>query len=119
MTSHDAFGYYAERYGIKVVGAVIPATTTQAQPNSGDLAQLSRTIRSEHVKAVFPEQALNKKLTDAIAKQTGARSDLVLYGDALGPAGSAGDTYLKLLATNTERIAVGFSGGSRHCSIRP
>jgi ABC-type Zn uptake system ZnuABC Zn-binding protein ZnuA len=119
VTSHDAFGYYARRYGIKVVGAVIPATTTQAQPNAGDLARLSRTIRAQHVKAIFPEQALNKKLTDAIARQTGARSDLVLYGDALGPVGSAGDTYLKLLATNTERIAIGFSGGSRHCSIKP
>jgi ABC-type Zn uptake system ZnuABC Zn-binding protein ZnuA len=119
VTDHDAFGYYARRYGIRVVGAVIPSMTTQAQPNAGDLSRLSRLVRSEHVKAVFPEQALSHKLADAIARQTGARSDLVLYGDALGPAGSAGETYLKLMATNTEKIVQGLSGGTESCRISP
>ena len=40
VTDHDAFGYFAHRYGITVVGAVIPSQTTQAQPSAGDVARL-------------------------------------------------------------------------------
>ena len=45
VTDHDAFGYFARRYGIEVVGAVIPSQTTQAQPSAKDLAELARTDR--------------------------------------------------------------------------
>jgi len=55
VTDHDAFGYFADRYGIQVVGAVIPSQTTQAQPSAGEIAHLIALIRREHVKAVFPE----------------------------------------------------------------
>jgi ABC-type Zn uptake system ZnuABC Zn-binding protein ZnuA len=53
VTDHDAFGYFAIRYGIQVVGAVIPSQTTQAQPNAQDLSDLADVVRSEHVKAIF------------------------------------------------------------------
>lgn len=117
VTSHDAFGHYADRYGIQVVGAVIPSTSTQAQPNAGELAELSRTVRANNVKAIFPEEALNPLLADAIAKQTGARSDLGLYGDALGPPQSPGATYRGMLKTNTERIVEGFGGRRTSCQV--
>ena len=90
VSDHDAFGYFARRYGIAVVGAVIPSQTTQAQPSAGDLARLVRLIRREHVRAVFPESSLNPKLAQAIARETGARAATSLYGDTLGPAGSRG-----------------------------
>lgn len=118
VTSHDAFGYYADRYGLEVVGTVIPSTSTQAQPNSGELARLSRTIRAEDVKAVFPEEALNPRVARAIADQTGARADLELYGDALGPADSPAATYTELLKTNTTRISEGLTGTDAGCNIR-
>ena len=44
VTSHDALGYYARRYGIQVVGTVIPALTTAAQPSAGEVAPLVDTI---------------------------------------------------------------------------
>ena len=72
VTDHDAFNYFAKRYGIDVVGAVIPSQTTQAQPSAGDLADLTATIKREHVKAIFPESSINPKLADAIARETGA-----------------------------------------------
>lgn len=118
VTSHDAFGYYADRYGLEVVGTVIPSTSTQAQPNSGELAELSRTIRANRVKAVFPEEALNPRVARAIAQQTGARADLELYGDALGPSDSPAATYTELLKTNTTRISEGLTGADAGCGIR-
>ncbi|HWH92803.1 MAG TPA: metal ABC transporter substrate-binding protein [Baekduia sp.] len=117
VTDHDAFGYFAKRYDIDVVGAVIPSQTTQAQPSAGDLAQLSATIRREHVKAIFPESSINPKLADAIARQTGADADNTLYGDTLGPAGSRGATYLGMEAANADAMVRGFTGGARGCSI--
>ncbi len=67
VTDHDAFGYFAARYGLDVVGAVIPSQTTQAQPSAGETAKLIALIRREHVKAVFPESSLNPKLARTIA----------------------------------------------------
>jgi ABC-type Zn uptake system ZnuABC Zn-binding protein ZnuA/ABC-type Mn2+/Zn2+ transport system permease subunit len=117
VTDHDAFNYFARRYGITVVGAVIPSQTTQAQPSAGDVARLTRVIRREGVKAVFPESSLNPKLAQAIARQTGATSDHTLYGDTLGPKGSSGATYLTMEQANADAMVRGFTAGARGCPI--
>jgi len=115
VTDHDAFGYFAQRYGIDVVGAVIPSQTTQAQPSAKDLSALIGLIEREHVKAVFPESSLSAKVADAIARQTGASADYSLYGDTLGPADSDGATYLSMEAANADSMVRGFSGGGPGC----
>jgi ABC-type Zn uptake system ZnuABC Zn-binding protein ZnuA/ABC-type Mn2+/Zn2+ transport system permease subunit len=117
VTDHDAFNYFARRYGITVVGAVIPSQTTQAQPSAGDVAKLTRLIRREHVRAVFSESSINPKLARAIASQTGAISDLTLYGDTLGPKGSSGATYLSMEQANADAMVRGFTGGAQRCTI--
>lgn len=115
VTDHDAFGYFADRYGIEVVGAVIPSQTTQAQPSAKDLSALAKLIEREHVKAIFPESSLSPKVAEAIASQTGASSDYTLYGDTLGPEGSSGATYLTMEAANANAMVRGFTGGRRGC----
>ena len=109
-TDHDAFGYFADRYRIRIVGTVIPSSTTQGQPSAGDLAELARTIEREHVRTVFSERSVNAKLARAIADETGARVDDSLYGDALGPAGSDGATYLTMEAHDADAIVRGMGG---------
>ncbi|HET6448534.1 MAG TPA: metal ABC transporter substrate-binding protein [Conexibacter sp.] len=113
VTDHDAFGYFAGRYGIRIVGTVIPSLTTQAQPSAGDLAELARTIAREHVRTVFAERSVNPKLARAIAGETHARADDSLYGDTLGAAGSDGATYLAMEAHNADAIVRGL-GDERH-----
>jgi ABC-type Zn uptake system ZnuABC Zn-binding protein ZnuA len=117
VTDHDAFNYFANRYGIQVVGAVIPSQTTQAQPNAQDLSNLADLVREEGVRAIFPESSLSPKLAEAIASQTGATADHTLYGDTLGPEGSSGDTYLKMEGANANSMVEGFTGGQRGCEI--
>jgi zinc/manganese transport system substrate-binding protein len=117
VTDHDAFGYFARRYGIAVLGAVIPSQTTQAQSSARDVARLTRLIRRARVRAVFPESSINAKLAQAIARQTGAVSDLKLYGDTLGPKGSAGATYLTMERANADAMVRGFTGGAQRCPI--
>ena len=110
VTDHDAFGYLAARYGLRVVGAVIPSQSTQGQASAGDVASLIRLIEREHVAAIFPETSLNAALAHEIAAETGARSDLALYGDTLGPAGSPGATYLGMERANADAISRGLGG---------
>jgi ABC-type Zn uptake system ZnuABC Zn-binding protein ZnuA/ABC-type Mn2+/Zn2+ transport system permease subunit len=117
VTDHDAFGYFTNRYGIEVVGAVIPSQTTQAQPNAQDLSNLADLVRAEGVKAIFPESSLSPELAETIASQTGAQVGEELYGDTLGPAGSSGDTYLKMEAANVNAMVEGFTGGQRGCEL--
>ncbi len=116
VTDHDAFGYLAARYGIEVVGTVIPSQTTQAQPSAKDLSALAGLIEREGVEAIFPESSLSPKVAEAIAEQTGATAAYKLYGDTLGPAGSDGATYLQMEAANANAMVRGFTGGRRGCS---
>jgi zinc/manganese transport system substrate-binding protein len=117
VTDHDAFGYFANRYGIDVVGAVIPSQTTQAQPNAQDVSDLTDLIRTEGVAAIFPESSLSPKLAETIASQSGASSNYTLYGDTLGPADSSGDTYLHMEEANADQMVKGFTGGQRGCEV--
>ncbi len=115
VTDHDAFGYLAERYDIEIVGAVIPATTTEAQSSAGELAELRDLIEAEDVRAVFPEASVTTDLAETIASETGASADYELYGDTLGPEGSTGATYLDMIAANADALVRGFTGGERGC----
>ena len=117
VTDHESFDYLANRYGITVVGAVIPALTTQAEPSAGDLARLEETIRSEGVDAVFPESSLPSETAEAIARDSGASAEYSLFGDSLGPADSDAGTYIGMMRTNADRIARGLSNGTVGCGF--
>jgi zinc/manganese transport system substrate-binding protein/manganese/iron transport system substrate-binding protein len=107
VTNHDAFAYYVARYGLDFVGSVIPSFDTQAELSPSDVHDLVARIRAEGVKAIFTEESLPPKTAEAIAAEAGVEvvgGDAGLYGDSLGPAGSDGDTYLKMMRHNTKAI---------------
>ncbi len=102
VTSHDALGYYAKRYGLQVIGAAIPSGTTEAEdPSARQTAMLLDIIKSAGVKALFAENVHNKKLIETLSQETGVRLAPDLYTDALGAEGSEGDTYIKMMRHNT------------------
>jgi len=117
VTTHDALGYFARRYGIEVVGAVIPSLSTQAQASAGDVQRLVDQIRREHVEAIFPESSVNPDIERAIAREAGATIGDKLYADSLGPPGSAGATYLGALAADADALVRGMSGGRVDCRL--
>ena len=117
VTTHESFGHYARRYGIEVIGTVIPSRSTQAQASAGDTARLVQEIRRAGVKTIFTEQALPAKLEEAIAREAGARVGKPLYADSLGERGSPGDTYLKALVANTQALVAGFTGRPSRCAL--
>jgi len=107
VTNHDAFGYYVARYGLDFVGSIIPSFDSQAELSAADIAGVVKRIRATGVKAVFSETSLPPKTAEAIGRDAGVTvvaGDDALYGDSLGPPGSDGDTYLKMLRHNTREI---------------
>jgi zinc/manganese transport system substrate-binding protein len=107
VTNHGAFGYHVDRYGLDFVGSIIPSFDSQAELSAQDISNVVRLIRDAGVKAVFSESSLPPKTAEAIGRDAGVTvvaGDDALYGDSLGPAGSDGDTYLKMLRHNTREV---------------
>jgi zinc/manganese transport system substrate-binding protein len=115
VTTHDALSYYAARYGLEVIGAVIPSLSTRAQPSAGDIQALVDQIEHTGVKAIFPESSINPKLEQAVARESGATTGAPLWADTLGPRGSTGATYIDSIAANTGAIVDGLTGGEQSC----
>ena len=115
VTTHDALGYFADRYHVEVVGALIPSLSTQAQPSVEDINALVGQIRDEGVKAIFPETAINDKLEQAVSREADAEVGAPLWTDSLGREGSTGDTYLEALSSNTEAMVDGMTAGKVAC----
>ncbi len=107
VTNHDAFGYFAEQFGIKIVGSVIPSFDSTAEPSAQELKELVDKIKATKVPAIFTETSINPKLAEQISKEAGVKIFSNLYGDTLGEAGSDGDTYLKMMLANAKNIANG------------
>jgi zinc/manganese transport system substrate-binding protein len=116
VTTHDSLDYFARRYRVEVVGAVIPSQSTQAQPSGRDTQRLVRQVRSEGVEAIFPESPLNPRLERALAREAGVEVGDALWADSLGKPGSDGDTYLRSMASETEAMVSGMTGGRLRCT---
>jgi zinc/manganese transport system substrate-binding protein len=105
VTSHDAFGYFAARYGFEVVGVVIPGGGTASAPSAAELAALAKVIRERQVPAIFTEETMPQNVARALAQEVGRAVQLVqLYSGSLGAPGSGAETYLGLLRTDARLI---------------
>ncbi len=105
VTTHDAMGYFAERYGFRVVGAVIASSSSAAaEPSAQSVKRLVDLIRANQVKALFTEAGLNPKLTEAVAKEAGVTFVGALYIDTLSDAKGPAPTYIDLMRYNTATI---------------
>jgi zinc/manganese transport system substrate-binding protein len=117
VTSHDAFGYFTRRYGIAVLGTVIPSRSTSAEPSAGTVTKLLTTIRQAGVRTIFAESSVNPKVESALARESGTRVGRPLWADSLGPAGSDGATYIGSIEANTRALIEGFTGRPARCRL--
>lgn len=107
VTNHDAFAYYVARYHLDFVGSIIPSFDTSAELSAKDVTDLVAKIEATGVKAIFSETSLPPKTAETIAREAHVKvveGEGALYGDALGPAGSDGATYLQMMEHNTKTI---------------
>lgn len=94
VTTHDAFGYFAEAYDVDVVGTVLPSVSTETEASGRQVRELVDTIRNEDVEVIFTEEGVDPKLERQIAREAGVEVNTGLYADVLGPPGSGAETFV-------------------------
>ena len=111
ITTHDAFQYYTEAYGLEVAGTLI-GISTEEQPSAQRVKQLSEAISNLDVPAIFAETTINPQLITTVATEAGVQlAPTELYSDSIGTPDSEADTYINMMVTNT-RIIVENLGGN-------
>jgi manganese/iron transport system substrate-binding protein len=103
VTAHDAFPYFARRYGFAVIGAVLSSEAQEPSPN--ELIALVRQVRQQGVRAIFTEPQFNARLLDQVARETGVRI-LPTYSDAF-PADGSIRSYAEMMRRNVADIVDG------------
>jgi manganese/iron transport system substrate-binding protein len=110
VTTHDAFQYYAQAYGLTVVGTLI-GLSTEEQPSARTVQQLVQDIRRLGVPTIFAETTINPQLIGTVAAEAGvALAAEELYSDSVGAPGSGGETYLAMMTANTRVIVENLGG---------
>ncbi|MFE7137805.1 zinc ABC transporter substrate-binding protein AztC [Streptomyces sp. NPDC057644] len=111
VTNHHVFGYLADRFGFRVIGAVIPSGTTLASPSSSDLRSLTRAMEQAEVRTVFADSSQPTRLADVLRQEMGGDVDVVpLYSESLTEKGKGAGTYLEMMRANTSAMAEGLTG---------
>jgi zinc transport system substrate-binding protein len=111
VTSHAAFGYLADRYGLQQIA--IAGVSPEDEPDAKQLREVAEVARTKNVSTVFFEDALPADLAKTVAQEIGAEIDL-LAALEFDPRGSIdeGATYLSVMDDNRERIAKGLECGA-------
>jgi len=107
VTGHDFFDYFADRYGFEVLGTIVPGGGSLGSPTSADLAALVALIEQYEVPASFIENTSSPELAESLASEVGRPVEVVeVASDSLGEPGSATGTYMDLIRSNANAIAV-------------
>ncbi|GAP94883.1 metal ABC transporter solute-binding protein, Zn/Mn family [Leptolyngbya sp. NIES-2104] len=110
VTTHDAFQYYGQAYGLSIVGTLI-GISTEEQPSAQTVQRLVQSIRASRVPAIFAETTINPALIQTVAEEAGVKlAPQQLYSDSIGAPGSSGETYIKMMAANTTAIVEALGG---------
>ncbi|WP_435607028.1 metal ABC transporter substrate-binding protein [Pseudomonas knackmussii] len=107
VTSHDAFGYLGQAYGLTLLAP--QGLSTEREASASDVAALVRQIREQHIRAVFVENIKDPRLMQQIAEESGAAIGGTLHSDALASDGPA-STYLGLYRDNVDTLYRALAG---------
>jgi ABC-type Zn uptake system ZnuABC Zn-binding protein ZnuA len=112
VTNHESLGYFADRYGFRIIGTIIPGVSTGSSPSARQLAALVDTVRQSRAPAIFLETGSNPKLASQLAEETGIRVVKELYTHSItGPKGDA-PSYIDMMRYNARAIVEALSGGA-------
>jgi zinc/manganese transport system substrate-binding protein len=103
VTSHDALGYFADRYDFEVIGVIVSGGSTLAEPSAADLATLVDAIANSGVRAIFTDAYNPTTLADAVASEV--QSDVAVVPLITGSLTDEADSYAEMMRLNADRIA--------------
>jgi manganese/iron transport system substrate-binding protein len=110
VTTHDAFQYYGRAYGLAIAGTLI-GISTEEQPSAQTVQRLVESIKKIGVPAIFAETTINPALIKTVAQEAGVQlASNELYSDSIGAKGSDGDSYIKMMESNTRTIVEALGG---------
>jgi len=104
VTSHEAFGYLAERYGLTQVG--ITGLSPDAEPQPADLARVTDFVREHKVRTIYYETLVSPTIARTVAAETGARTAVLDPIEGL-TKDSAGSDYLAVMRSNLQHLREG------------
>ncbi|MBN1815301.1 MAG: zinc ABC transporter substrate-binding protein [Anaerolineae bacterium] len=110
VTNHNSFAYLAHAYGLQVLGTVIPAASTMAEPSASSLVELTALMKEHGVCTVFTEATVSDKMAQMVAGELEGCDQVQvkkLYTGAVGPAGSGADSYVGMMRYNVDQIVEG------------
>jgi zinc/manganese transport system substrate-binding protein len=102
ITTHDAFGYFAEAYGITFIPANV---STESEPSAKDVAKIITLAKKQKIPAVFLENITDPRLMQQIARETGAKVGGTLYSDALSEPGGPAPSYIEMMRSNIRELS--------------
>lgn len=97
VTGHESLGYFAQRYNLKLIGAIVPSLSTESEASAADMSALAQVIKENNVKAVFTELGTPANVAETIGKETGAK--VVEITTHSLPADGSYFTFLRNLMT--------------------
>ena len=108
ITTHDAFGYFSEDYGVAFLAP--EGISTDAEPSAADVAKLIIQIKSEGVSALFVENMSDPRLIQQIADETGVTLGGEIYADALSEPDGPAATYIDMFRHNVGLLIPAMEG---------
>jgi zinc/manganese transport system substrate-binding protein len=103
ITSHNAFGYFQNAYGVNFIAP--QGVSTEAEASAKDVAAIIAQIKKQKAAAVFVENVTDPRLVEQIARETGAKVGGTLYSDALTDDKGDATTYIDLIRHNLRQLA--------------
>lgn len=102
ITSHDAFGYFADAYGVTFIAP--RGWTTGSEPSAKAVAAIVRQARASKASALLVENISDPRLIERIGRESGLKVGGALYSDALSPVGTEADTYVRMFEHNVKTL---------------
>jgi ABC-type Zn uptake system ZnuABC Zn-binding protein ZnuA len=104
VTNHESFGYFADRYGFKIIGTVVPSVSSGASPSAQELAGLIDQIKATGASAIFLETGVSPQLAEQVSAETGIKVISGLYSHSITEADGAAPTYLAMMKHNVNAL---------------
>jgi ABC-type Zn uptake system ZnuABC Zn-binding protein ZnuA len=109
LTYHDSFAYFADHYGMKVIGAIQPADFSE--PSAQDVANLIQQVKDSGVPAIFGSEVFPSHVLAQIAAETGAKYEDSLRDDDLpGDPGQPEHSYVGLMLYDVRTMVTDLGG---------
>jgi zinc/manganese transport system substrate-binding protein len=103
ITTHDAFGYFKDAYGVDFIAP--QGVSTDSEASARDVARIITQIKKQKIPAVFMENISDPRLLTRIADETGAKVGGTLYSDALTDEKGPAPTYIDLIRHNIRTLS--------------